>query len=92
MNRSAGDLRETGEAWPLWLGFFCFKDYPQQFRLFSNIHSDVPSLTEGREGSNFASLARSYLSRVFPGVLEVANDCALFCFGEAFIKAADRPT
>ena len=28
---------------------------------------------------------------MFPGFLKVANDCALFCFGEAFIKATDRP-
>ena len=41
---STGELRETGGAWPLWLGFFCFEDCAQQFRQPSNIHCYAPCL------------------------------------------------
>jgi hypothetical protein len=39
---SMGELRETGGAWPLWLGFFCFKNCPQQLRQLNNTHSNPP--------------------------------------------------
>ncbi len=43
---SMGELRETGGAWPSWLGFFCFKDCPQQLRQLNNVHSNTPRLIE----------------------------------------------
>jgi hypothetical protein len=59
---STGELRETGGAWPLWLGFFCFEDRAQQFRQPSNIHSYAPCLIRG-ERLRYASL-NPCLSRV----------------------------
>ena len=46
---STGELRETGGAWPLWLGFFCFEDCPQQPRELSNTHSNAPRLIKGQD-------------------------------------------
>jgi hypothetical protein len=47
--RCAGETMETGGAWPLWRGFFCFEDGPQQFRQLSNIHSNAPRLVEASD-------------------------------------------
>jgi hypothetical protein len=44
---STGELRETGGAWPLWLGFFCFEDRAQQFRQRSIFQSYAPCLIKG---------------------------------------------
>jgi len=45
---STGESRETGGAWPLWLGFFCFNDCPQKFWQLSNIHSNAPRLIKAQ--------------------------------------------
>jgi hypothetical protein len=49
---STGESRETGGAWPLWLGFFCLGDCPQQPRELSNTHSNAPRLIGGARATS----------------------------------------
>lgn len=44
LNRLRGESRETGGAWPLWLGFFCFNDHPHELRQLRNIHGNAACL------------------------------------------------
>jgi hypothetical protein len=44
----------TGEALPLWRGFFCFANRPQQFRQLSDIDSNAPRFIKGQHASEAA--------------------------------------
>jgi hypothetical protein len=47
-NRSAGEMRETGEAWPLWRGFFCFYEPPPTVPATDQHSIIAPCLAKGR--------------------------------------------
>jgi hypothetical protein len=41
-----GNMRGAEEAWPLWRGFFCFANRPQQSQQFRHVHNNAPRLIE----------------------------------------------